>query len=222
MLQKYFFFQNPCNLSCYFYILPIEAHKVPRTSYFKPTKRMSIYTTDVTLLNACRQGERLAQRELYERYYRKMFAVCLRYIKQRQEAEDALTEGFMKVFGNINQYKEIGSLEGWIRKIMVHECLMTLRKQRLMYAETNAEELAQLSDNTDCTAQMHADELMELIQDLPVGYRTIFNLYAIEGYTHKEISEMLNISENTSKSQLSRARTYLQKKVHADKKYELM
>lgn len=176
---------------------------------------MSIYTSDTALVNACRQGERLAQRELYERYSRKMFAVCLRYVRQRDEAEDVLTEGFMKVFQHITNYKDAGSLEGWIRRIMVNECLMMLRKQRLMYAETTIEEYTNLSDNADYVTQMQADELMEIVQDLPTGYRTIFNLYAIEGYSHKEIAEMLNISENTSKSQLSRARVLLQKKIGA-------
>lgn len=178
---------------------------------------MPTFTHDTELAEACRQGNRLAQKELYERFAGKMFAVCLRYIRQRDEAEDKLAEGFMKVFMHIQHYKDAGSLEGWIRRIFVNECLMHLRKQRLMYVETSVEEFAQVSDSTDFASQMHADELMELIQDLPVGYRTIFNLYAIEGYSHKEISEMLNINENTSKSQLSRARTLLQKKIRTEK-----
>lgn len=179
---------------------------------------MPKYTTESDLITACKRGDRLAQRELYERYSRKMFAVCLRYIRQRDEAEDVLTEGFMKVFLNISNFKEAGSLEGWIRRIVVNECLGTLRKQRLMYVENNIEDFVEVSENMDHSTQMHADELMDLIQDLPTGYRTIFNLYAIEGYSHKEIAEMLNISENTSKSQLSRARVFLQKKMEQEKK----
>jgi RNA polymerase sigma-70 factor (ECF subfamily) len=174
---------------------------------------MPKYTTENDLVVACKRGDRLAQRELYERYSRKMFAVCLRYVRQRMEAEDILADSFMKVFTHIQNFKEEGSLEGWVRRIVVNECLGLLRKQRLMYVESNADEHAQVSSPTDHSTQMHADELMDMIQDLPTGYRTIFNLYAIEGYSHKEIAEMLNINENTSKSQLSRARTLLQKKI---------
>jgi RNA polymerase sigma-70 factor (ECF subfamily) len=174
---------------------------------------MPTYTSENELLVACKRGERLAQRELYERYSRKMFAVCLRYVRQRMEAEDVLADSFMKVFTHIQNFKEEGSLEGWIRRIVVNECLGLLRKQRLMYVESNADDYTEVSSPTDHSTQMHADELMNMIQDLPTGYRTIFNLYAIEGYSHKEIADMLNINENTSKSQLSRARTLLQKKI---------
>jgi len=182
---------------------------------------MPKFTTESDLIKACRQGNRLAQRELYERYSRKMFAVCLRYVRQRTEAEDLLADGFMKVFNNVENFKESGSLEGWIRRIVVNECLGHLRKQRLMYVENLAEEFIDVSENTDHTNQMQADELMQLIQDLPTSYRTIFNLYAIEGYSHKEIGEMLNINENTSKSQLSRARALLQKKIINETKQPL-
>ncbi len=174
---------------------------------------MSNFTHEHELVTACRQGERLAQRALYERYAGKMFAVCLRYVRQRADAEDMLADGFMKVFTHIKNFKEAGSLEGWVRRIMVNECLSYLRKERMIYMENSHDEFIQISENYDHSVQMHADELIELIQNLPTGYRTIFNLYAIEGYTHKEIAEMLNINENTSKSQLSRARALLQKQL---------
>ena len=174
---------------------------------------MPTYTTESDLLGACKKNDRLAQRELYERYSRKMFAVCLRYVRDKVEAEDLLAEGFIKVFTHLENFKEAGSLEGWVRRIMVNECLSHLRKQRLMYVESSAEDWQEVTESFDHSTQMHADELMDMVQELPTGYRTIFNLYAIEGYSHKEIAEMLNINENTSKSQLSRARTFLQKKL---------
>jgi RNA polymerase sigma-70 factor (ECF subfamily) len=166
--------------------------------------------SELDLIQGCKKADRLAQRQVYEQYARRMYAVCLRYVRQEMEAEEVLTSGFLKVFAKIDQFKIEGSFEGWIRRIMVNESLNHLRKQRLMYAEVEIEQVADTMSYSVNESDYTAEELLYIIEQLPVGYRTVFNLYAIEGYAHKEIGEMLNISENTSKSQLSRARTWLQ------------
>jgi RNA polymerase sigma-70 factor (ECF subfamily) len=149
---------------------------------------------------------------LYERYAAKMMGVCRRYLPM-PEAEDAFIEGFQRVFQHIEQYKGEGSFEGWMRRIFVNHCLQYLRsKSRLLSVETEETEAVadELHVAGDVLAQLQEEYLMELLERLPKGYRTVFNLYAIEGFTHAEIAGMLNISEGTSKSQLAKARKMLQ------------
>jgi len=163
------------------------------------------------LVKACIRQERKAQRALYERFAPGMHTVCLRYVRETAEAEDVLMKAFMKVFQNIKNFRAEGSLEGWIRRIIVNEALMYIRKNKNMYLEVDVEEAKQAhSIRADHLAEQ---DLLQLIYELPIGYRTIFNLYAVEGYSHQEIAEMLNISEGTSKSQLSRARQILKQKI---------
>ncbi len=169
--------------------------------------------TENELIDGCLEGNSRQQRNLYEKYAPKMLGVCFRYIQSRDEAEHVMVGGFVKVFQNIKQFKREGSFEGWIRRIVVNECLMYIRKNRYMSLETEVEKADIDLDYEEIDAKMNAESLMILIQELPVGYRTVFNLYAIEGYNHYEIGEMLGISENTSKSQLSRARKILQSRV---------
>lgn len=168
--------------------------------------------TDEQLVKRCRQGKRSAQQALYERYAPTMKSVCMRYVGQDFDAEDVLVMGFMKVFDKIEQFNGEGSLEGWIRRIMANESLMFLRKKNRAPRATELEEL-ELSQDMPVTLEeeslLHADDLMKLVQALPDGYRLVFNLYAIEGYSHKEIAEKLDISVGTSKSQLSKARNML-------------
>lgn len=140
-----------------------------------------------------------------------MYSLCLRYVKETDEAQDVMIKGFMKVFEKLEHFKGAGSFEGWIRKIMVNEALMFIRKNKTMYLEVEIEKAEYEPDYHLVGNNMEADDLLKMINSLPVGYRTIFNLYAIEGFSHKEIADQLNISENTSKSQLSRARVLLQK-----------
>ena len=151
------------------------------------------------------------QEELYRRFSPRMYAVCLRYAGYAEEAEDILQEGFLKVFKYIGQYRFEGSFEGWIRRIVVNEALTFLRRNRSMYLETDLEQADREPDYNALGDHLEAEDLLKMIQELPTGYRIVFNLYAIDGYSHKEIAEHLGISENTSKSQLSRARTFLQK-----------
>jgi RNA polymerase sigma-70 factor (ECF subfamily) len=163
------------------------------------------------LIKGCLRRDANAQRELYDTFSSKMYSICYRYVKDSMEAEDILVTSFMKVFDKINQFKSEGSFEGWIRRIVVNESLTYLRRNRAMYLETELEQADREPDYNMLSDHLEAEDLMNMIKELPTGYRIVFNMYAIDGYSHKEIADQLGISENTSKSQLSRARTYLQK-----------
>lgn len=175
--------------------------------------RINRNTSEETLLRDCRKGKTSAQRELYGILAGKMLGVCVRYIHDRTEAEHVMIGGMVKMFDKLGQYQGQGIFEGWVRKIMVNECLMFLRKQRVMSLEVELPESETTLDFVELDSTLEAQDLLDMIATLPMGYRTVFNLYAIEGYSHKEIAEMLEINENTSKSQLSRARKLLQKKL---------
>lgn len=171
-----------------------------------------------SLISACRKGKRSAQKELYEKYNQKMFGVCLGYVKNDFEAEDVLMKAFMKVFDKIDTFKEAGSFEGWIRRIVVNEALGHIRKYHKIKNEEieKADYEGHFSSNN---VQLEADDLMKLVNALPIGYKTVFNLYAIEGYSHKEIAEKLEITESTSKSQLNRARKALKKSLEEENEF---
>ncbi len=163
------------------------------------------------LIKGCLRRDGSAQKQLYETYSSKMYGLCYRYVKDPMEAEDILVISFMKVFDKIEQFKSEGSFEGWIRRIVINEALTCLRRQRSMYLEAELESVDHDPNYKSLSDHLEAEDLMHLINEMPTGYRIVFNMYAIDGYSHKEIAESLGISENTSKSQLSRARTYLQK-----------
>lgn len=166
------------------------------------------------LLKACIKGDREAQKTLYESLSPKMFPVCLRYMSSREEAEDVLQEGFVTLFSKLDSYSGKGSFEGWARKIFVNTALMQLRKNDVLKESEDLEGAWDISSQDPTIIQnIGYQELLELIESLPPGFRTVFNMYVIEGYSHKEIGEALGISENTSRSQLQRARVILQKKV---------
>jgi RNA polymerase sigma-70 factor (ECF subfamily) len=163
------------------------------------------------LLEGCKKNDAIAQQELYNKYSPKMLSVCYRYAKTREDAEDMLQEGFIKVFTQIRQFEARGSLEGWILRIMVHTCINHLKKNKrfndnidLSYAES----IGIREDYIPATLQ--AKQVVECIRALPLGYRTVLNLYAIEGYSHKEIGDMLDIEESTSRSQFTRAKNLLE------------
>lgn len=158
---------------------------------------------------------------LYERFAPKMLGVCFRYIHDRTEAEHVMIGGMVKVFEKLVQYQGEGSFEGWVRRIMVNESLMYIRKHKNMSLEVEVDKAEFEPDYHALENSLEAADLLGLIAGLPVGYRTVFNLYAIEGYNHKEIAEMLDINENTSKSQLSRARKYLQSRLYEIQDKEL-
>lgn len=165
------------------------------------------------LIKGCLKRDRSAQKRLFDTYSSKMYSVCYRYVKDSMEAEDILVTAFTKILDKIEQFKNEGSFEGWIRRIVVNEALTHLRRNRSMYLETDIELADREPDYENVNNYLEAEDLMNLIQTLPSGYRIVFNMYAIDGYSHKEIAEHLGITENTSKSQLSRARVYLQKKL---------
>lgn len=169
--------------------------------------------TDADLIAACRQGSSRAQKLLYERFAGLMLSVCMRYLRRREDAEEALIVGFTNVFRALDQYRHEGSFEGWIRRIMVNEALGLLRRKEPLHMAID--ELTYDVPATAATAesQLNADDMLAVLAQLPAGYRTVFNLYALEGYTHPEIGELLGISEGTSKSQLSKARAMLQRRL---------
>lgn len=163
------------------------------------------------LIKGCKRGDHQAQQRLFDRYSARMYGVCLRYLKNTMQAEDVLVMAFTKVFARLGQFKGEGSLEGWIRRITINEALAALRKSRAMMAETDLDAAEREPDYQQLSDRLEEEDLLRMIEKLPPGYRVVFNMYAIDGYCHKEIAELLGISENTSKSQLSRARAYLQK-----------
>ncbi len=172
-----------------------------------------LFTSEEQLVKACQNADPKAQKRVYEKYAPKMLAVCKRYLADEMEAEDAMIDGFMKVFDKINSFKLEGSFEGWIRRIMVNETLMCLRSKKKEGFQIGYEQMVIEPDPIQLDSNLEADELMVIIGKLPMGFRTVFNLYAIEGYSHAEIAKELNISEGTSKSQLSRARVILQQMI---------
>jgi RNA polymerase sigma-70 factor (ECF subfamily) len=169
---------------------------------------------DKHLLDSCKRGDREAQKVLYDRLASRMFPVCIRYVGDRMLAEDVLQDGFITLFTKLKDYKGDGSFEGWARRIFVTTALMSLRKKDVL----------KMSDELDAVRGMKTEmasqiqnigykELMDLVMSLPPGFRTVFNMYAIEGYSHKEIAETLGITETTSRTQFSRARVWLQNKI---------
>jgi RNA polymerase sigma-70 factor (ECF subfamily) len=166
------------------------------------------------ILQACRRGDRKAQKQLYDRLAPKMMAVCLRYMGTRDDAEDILQEGFITLFSRLDSYSGEGSFEGWARKIFVNTALMNLRKKDALKMSEDLETAWNVS--SDGVSQIQSagyHELLKLIAGLPTGYRTVFNLFVVEGYSHKEIAQALGITEATSRSQLQRARVMLQDKI---------
>lgn len=172
------------------------------------------------LVEGCRQGDRKLQKELYERFAPKMFGVCLRYAGTTEEAEDILQEGFVKVFNKIGSFRGEGSFEGWIRRIIVNTAIEHFRRKTYLQPVTEREEETVESDYLSVLDSLAEKDIIGLVQQLSPGYRSVFNMYVVEGYTHKQIGELLGISEGTSKSQLSRAKAILQDLVrtHLDQK----
>ncbi|MGN6177762.1 MAG: RNA polymerase sigma factor [Mucilaginibacter sp.] len=170
------------------------------------------YTTE-ELIKRCRAGERKAQELLYKQLASKMMGVCMGYATDRMEAEDMLQNGFIRVFQKLNDYRGEGAFEGWVRRIMVHSSIEYYRKHHKMMQAVVMDEVDEPSVNPLAAAKLDAKDLMALIQQLAPGYRIVFNLYAIEGYSHREIGEIVGITEGASKSQLSRARTILKEQI---------
>jgi RNA polymerase sigma factor (sigma-70 family) len=199
------------NLSLFFCILAVNTVKSKPMKLFSTFSKKSWTPDDESsLIAACLAGDRLAQKALFEKYHQKMLAVCLRYLPQYDQAEDTLAQAFVRLFENLHRYRHEGSFEGWIRRIVTNEALGELRKKKKLYFE-DIESADWNGHSSPACTQLETQDLLALIQQLPEGYRTVFNLYVVDGYSHQEIAQQLGISENTSKSQLSRARSLLQK-----------
>ena len=173
---------------------------------------MHTFTID-SLLDGCKRGERKAQEELYKTLAKRMMAVCMRYAKDDFEAEDMLQMGFVKVFTKVKEFRSDGSFEGWIRRIMVNTAIETYRKNLRTLNVVDIDEVYDQPQSTFDMSQLETKDLLTLVQQLSSGYRLVFNMYVIEGYSHREISETLGITEGASKSQLSRARAILKEKI---------
>ncbi len=172
--------------------------------------------TDELLVSGCLRGDARHQQALYEKYKVEMFMLCLRYSKNRAEAEDFLQDGFMQVFRDLHQFDVAkGSLQGWVRKVVLNKVLQQLRKKKLQFAPADVSDFANLlpAQGENILSMLSAKEITQLIQELPEGYKTVFNLYMVEGYSHQEIADTFGISVNTSKTQLHKARLALQQKV---------
>ena len=180
-----------------------------------PLKHMNLdrtFTVD-SLLDGCKRADRKAQESLYKALASKMMAVCMRYAKDTFEAEDILQMGFVKVFRKVSEFRSDGSFEGWIRRIMVNTAIETYRKNLRSLNVVDIDEVYDQPQSTFDMGKLELNDLMKLVQQLSNGYRIVFNMYAIEGYSHKEIAKELGISEGASKSQLSRARGILKDKI---------
>jgi RNA polymerase sigma-70 factor (ECF subfamily) len=162
-----------------------------------------------TLIRGCLRHHAGAQKVLYERFSARMMGVCCRYARSREDAEDMLQEGFVRVFTHLDQFRAVGSLEGWIRRIMVTTAINFLNRNKYLQQNTGLEHAEEIASDRKPEEDVQGGEMMQLLLRLPLGYRTIMNLYAIEGYSHKEIGEMLGIAESTSRSQYARARELL-------------
>ncbi len=166
------------------------------------------------LIKNCLKGKPSAQKKLYDLYAPKLMAVCYRYANNHSEAQDMLQDGFVKIFEKLDKYSGLGSFEGWMRRIVVNTALDSIRKnkKRLFHSDIDEVEF-QLPRNDFIEERLCAEDLMKVLHSIPIGYRTVFNLYAIEGYSHKEIAEQLSINVSTSKSQYSRAKALLREKI---------
>ena len=173
-----------------------------------PERNQNISESD--LITGCIEGNRRMQEELYRRFSPRMYAVCLRYAGNSEEAEDILQEGFIKVFKKLDSFRSEGSFEGWVRRIFVNTAIEHFRRKRYLMPVTEKEENTIEGKYVSVLDTLAEKDIIALVQDLSPGYRTVFNMYVIEGYTHKEIADILGISEGTSKSQLSRAKVILQ------------
>jgi RNA polymerase sigma-70 factor (ECF subfamily) len=170
----------------------------------------SIYTVSTDkLINGCIKGDRNSQKELYNIYAEKMFSICLRYAKDQMDAEDILQEGFIKLFNNLDKFRGEGSFDGWVRRIFVNTAIESIRRKNRNILNGEGFENIIIDPQSNVLDRLYEKDLINCSKTLSIGYKTIFNLYAIEGYSHKEIASQLGISESTSKSQFSRAKSLL-------------
>lgn len=178
-------------------------------------KVITLHKKEQQLITEAIANNRQAQQQLYSKYASKMLSVCRQYIKDIHHAEDVMITGFMKMFTNLKKFEHKGSFEGWIKRIMIHECIDYLRVKKNSFNHKDIDDVIYSGeeDNYEMEGDFSIDDIQLLIDNLPEGYKMVFNLYSIEGYKHNEIAELLNISEGTSKSQLSHAKRMLQTQI---------
>ena len=178
---------------------------------------------DNKFLKRLKKGDPLAQKMLYDKYAPILLGIAMRYAGSKEEAEDIIQDAFIKIFKYIKTFEQRGSFEGWLRKIVINTAIGTYRKERKHKFQNDFQDIneTEILDNDLNDPDFTMDEILKAVQSLPKGYRTVFNLYAIEGYKHKEIAKILGIDESTSKSQYHRARKLLQKKLTKIKNYRL-
>jgi RNA polymerase sigma-70 factor (ECF subfamily) len=171
--------------------------------------------TERDLIERSLKGDRISQRNLFEMYSAKMLAVCQRYARHSAEGEDIFQEGFIRVFANLDKFNNEGSFEGWIRRIMINTALKSIKKKSFKNESIGIEDYQEKENTIDpeVFSKLSVDDLLSLIDELPDGYKIVFNLYAIEGYSHKEIADLLGIEVSTSRSQLVKSRRMLQRKI---------
>lgn len=169
--------------------------------------------SDSDIISGCINGSRKMQEALYTKYASKMYAVCLRYSGNADDAQDLLQEGFIKIFRNLDKFRSDGSFEGWIRRIFVNTSIEYYRKKSVLQKIIDPAEVVVEDKNFNILDELAEDDIIKMIRDLPPGYKLVFNMHVIEGYSHKEIAELLNINEGTSKSQLARAKLALKKMI---------
>jgi RNA polymerase sigma-70 factor (ECF subfamily) len=167
------------------------------------------------LIAGCKRKDTWARKKLYELYAPAMLGICVRYVSEKETARDILQEGFIKVFSKIESYSGAGSFEGWMKRIFITSALEYLRSAKAFKANRHLDDCEEITDTVDASIveKLSADEIIQCINELPAGFKTVFNLYAIEGYSHAEIAQMLNIKEGSSRSQFARARQILQTKI---------
>jgi RNA polymerase sigma-70 factor, ECF subfamily len=183
-------------------------------------KVINLHQEEKELIELAVENNRHAQHKIYSKFSPKMLSVCRQYIKDIHEAEDIMITAFMKVFTNLKNFENKGSFEGWIRRIMINECISFIRVQKkVKFIEDCSDDYQNLERFNNIESQFSVDEIQFLIDNLPDGYKMVFNLYCIEGFKHQEIATMLGINEGTSKSQLSHARKMLQEQVNKLKNY---
>lgn len=192
----------------------VELHLNSRDDKGKSRLGLHRALSESEAIEGAKKGERRAQKALYDRLSSKMFAVCLRYMGDREEAEDVLQDGFLTLYSKLDSYSGEGSFEGWARRIFVNTALMRLRKNDVLKESGDLDSAWDVrSEEASAVQNLSYKELLKYISELSPGFRTVFNMYVVEGYSHKEIAEALGISENTSRSQLLRARTILQDRI---------
>jgi RNA polymerase sigma factor (sigma-70 family) len=167
---------------------------------------------DTDLIHGCLAGDRRSQKQLYDKYSAKMYAVCMRYMGNADDAQDILQDGFIKVYKNLDKFRGEGSFEGWMRRIMANTAIEQLRKKKLNFSTADKEDQLEYKA-PGAVDNLSEKDLLKIVSELSPGYRTVFNMYVVEGFGHKDIGDILGISEGTSKSQLARARMILQEKV---------